>query len=161
MKISLKKNKGADRVGFTFVEIMITFTLFMILASVGVGAYFRYYHFSLVNNDVGKITKILHEARFKAMKNPYNSDYGIHLGAAASDLTIYRDTYSPGNEENVVTQLEQLNIADLDLQPSPGVTHEILFENKTGKTANSGSFTVSKDELSFTYYINQQGAFEQ
>lgn len=146
--------------GFTFIEVMITFSLFMILASVGVGTYFRYYHFSLVNNDAGKITKVLHEARFKAMKNAYNSNYGVHLGTAASELVIFRDTYTPGHTENIVTKLGQLNITDLNLQPSPGVTNNIIFENVTGKTQNSGSFTVSKDDFNLTYYINEQGAFE-
>lgn len=146
--------------GFTFVEIMITFTLFMILASVGLGQYFRYYNFSLVNNDVSKITKVLHEARFKAMKNPYNSNYGVHLSNSPGEMIIFRDSYIPGNGENLVTNLEKLSITDLNLQPAPGNTNEIIFENMTGKTQNDGTFTIGKDEYSFTYTINEQGAFE-
>ena len=132
----------------------------MSLASVGVGAYFRFYRFSLVNNDVSKVIKVLHEARFRAMKNPYNSDYGIHLGSGNSELTVFRETYSPADPENIVTPLEQLDITELDLLPNSGITNNIVFKNMTGKTENSGSFTVSKDEFSFTFSINEQGAFE-
>ena len=160
MKFRLRKTTGFDKIGFTFVEIMITFTLFMILASVGMGTYFRYYNFSLVNNDVSKVTKVLHNARFKAMKNPYNSNYGVYFSTTANDLIIFRDSYVPGNQGNEITELEHLNISDLNLLPSPGTTKNIIFENITGKTANAGTFTVSKDEFSFTFSINEQGAFE-
>lgn len=155
-----KRNTGAKKIGFTFIEVMITFTLFMILASAGVGSYFRYYSFSLINNDVSKVTKVLHEARFKAMKNPYNSDYGVHIGTGTKELTLYRDAYTPGNSENIRTPLEQLDITELDLMPTPGTTNTILFENMTGKTQNTGSFTVSKDDFSYSFNVNQQGAFE-
>lgn len=155
-----KNSIGINKTAFTFIEIMLTLSLFMILASLGVGSYFRYYRLSLINNDIGKVTKVLHEARFKAMKNPYNSDYGVHISSGTSDLTIYRDIYSPGNNENVVTAFEQLDITQLNLLPSLGVTRKILFENMTGKTQNTGSFTLGKDEFSQTFTINQQGAFE-
>ena len=160
MKLKLNKNPGSGKIGFTFVEVMITFSLFMLLASVGIGAYFRYYHFSLINEDVNKVTKILYDARFRAMKNSAHSDYGVHLETASGEITIFRDAYTPGNSENIVTELKQLNFADLNLLPSPGVTNNIVFDNVTGKTQNSGSFTVSKDDFSFTYQINGQGAFE-
>lgn len=155
-----KHSTGNNRKGFTFIEVMLTLTLFMVLAGVGVGSYFRYYSFSLISNDVSKVTKVLHEARFKAMKNPYNSDYGVYIGTGTKELIIYRDTYTPGNSENIPTPLEQLDITELNLMPTPGTTNTILFENMTGKTQNSGSFTVSKDDFSYTFNINLQGAFE-
>ncbi|MBU1015695.1 prepilin-type N-terminal cleavage/methylation domain-containing protein [Patescibacteria group bacterium] len=158
-----KKHKhdiGDNKKAFTFVEIMITLSLFMILASLGTASYFNYYRLSLINNDINNITKVLHETRFKAMKNPYNSDYGVYINSGASELTTFRDTYTPGNNENIVTFLEQTDITQLNLMPNPGVTNVIVFENTTGKTQNSGSFTVGKDDHSRTFYINLQGAFE-
>lgn len=160
MKMNDIQNKGFRKKGFTFVEIMITFTLFMILAGVGVGAYFRYYHFSLVNNDVMQINKTLHEARFRAMKNLHNDAYGVHLSPSNDSLIIFRDTYTPGDPENIMVELYQLEITNINLMPNPGVTSDIRFENKSGKTANSGSFTIMKDDFSYTYQINEQGAFE-
>lgn len=146
--------------GFTFAEVMITLSLFMVLAGVGMGAYFRYYQFSLINNDLGKVTKILHETRFKAMKNPYHSNYGMHIDPGLSELVTFRDTYVQGNPENEVVELEQLDTFQLNLMPTPGVTDNIIFENMTGKTQNSGSFTIGKDDFSQTFNINPQGAFE-
>lgn len=160
MNKTIKHNIVTDRTGFTFIEIMITLTLFMVLSGVGVGSYFRYYSFSLASNDVSKVTKVLYEARFKAMKNPHSSDYGVHIGAGTNELTIYRDTYTPDNPDNISTPLYKMDITELNLMPIPGTTNIILFENMTGKTQNSGSFTISKDDFSYTYNINIQGAFE-
>lgn len=153
-------NSGVRKGGFTFTEVMITLALFMVLASVGMGAYFQYYQFSLINNDLGKVTKILHETRFKAMKNPYHSNYGVYINSGVSELVTFRDSYVPENSENEVVKLEQLDVYQLNLMPSPGVTNNIVFENMTGKTQNSGSFTLGKNEFSETFIINPQGAFE-
>lgn len=159
MKISDKrKTKGLK--GFTFAEVLITLSLFLILSSLGVGAYFRYYSLSLINRDVSLIRTALHETRFKAMKNPHHSNYGLHLDTVNDAVVTYRDTYVPGAAENIVVNLEQLEISDLDLQPDPGVTSSILFENKTGKTSNDGTFTVSSNNQNFDFGINSQGALE-
>ena len=153
-------SSGIKKGGFTFTEVMITLALFMVLASVGMGAYFRYYQFSLINNDLGKVTKILYETRFKAMKNPNNSNYGVHISSNIGELITFRNSYVPGNPENEIVELEQLDISQLNLMPTPGTTNNIIFENMTGKTQNSGSFRVGKNEFSQTIYINSQGAFE-
>jgi prepilin-type N-terminal cleavage/methylation domain-containing protein len=153
-------NSGIKKGGFTFTEVMITLALFMILASVGMGAYFRYYQFSLINNDLGKVTKVLHDARFKAMKNPYHSNYGVHISSNTRELTTFRDSYVPSNPENQAAKLEQLDVLQLNLLPNPGVTADIIFENMTGKTHNSGSFRLGKGEYSQTFNISPQGAFE-
>jgi Tfp pilus assembly protein PilE len=151
---------GAKRAGFTFSEVMITMGLFMVLASVGMGAYFKYYQFSLINNDLGKITKILHETRFKALKNPYGSNYGVHISSGANEFVVFRDTYTPSNPENMTVKLERMDITDLNLMPNPGVTNNIVFQKMTGKTQNSGSFKVRKDDFVSTIHINSQGVFE-
>ena len=160
MIINRSYSNEIKKKGFTFTEVMITMSLFMVLASVGMGAYFRYYNFSLINNDIDKVTKVLHDTRFKAMKNPFNSDYGLHISVGAGELITFRDTYTPGNPENESITLEQLDIIQLNLLPTPGTTNNIVFENMTGKTQNSGSFTVGKDEFSYAFNINPQGAFE-
>lgn len=159
MNIFSNKNRSTKQ-GFSFIEVMLTLSLFLILASVGVGSYYKYYSFSLNNRDYNQVHKILGEARFKAMKNPYNSDYGIHLNTATSEIVSFRDTYAPNNTENITMVLEQLNITDLNLQPNPGTTNNIIFENKTGKTQNTGSFTIESPEFQYTFNVNLQGVFE-
>lgn len=154
-----RKNKGL-RKGFSFIEVMLTLALFMTLSSVGVGAYFKYYSFSLNNIDHNQVTKILRETRFRAMKNPHNSNYGIYLNSADSEIIGFRDTYTPGHAENISLNLEQLEISDLNIQPTPGITNTIIFENRTGKTQNTGSFKISNDNFEYTFTINLQGAFE-
>ena len=146
--------------GFTFAEVLITLSLFLILASLGVGSYFRYYSLSLINNDMNKIQGILHSTRFKAMKNPYKSDYGIHLNETTGELTTFRDTYTANNPENITVTLDQLSITDINLENQGQGSNQILFENISGKTQNNGSFTVSNPDLSYDFTINKLGVFE-
>ena len=155
-----KRKKTREDSGFSFVEVLLTTALFLILASLGMGSYFKYYTFSLSNNDFNQISKTLRETRFRAMKNPYDSAYGVYLNVGSKEVISFRDTYTPGNPENNVVPLHNLEIDSLNLQPSPGVTDTILFEKLTGKTQNTGSFTVTSDEFEYTFNINLQGAFE-
>lgn len=162
MEKTTLKNRGLrmDKRGFTFIEIMITFSLFLILASVGVGSYFQYYTYSLITRDVDKVTTIMQQTRFRALKTPDGSDYGIHLNDGTGEVIGFKSSYTPGASDNITVTLEQLNITDLDIQPDSGTTNEILFEASTGKTANTGSFTIGDSDTSYTFNINVQGGFE-
>jgi len=148
------KNKSR---GFTFIEVIIVMGLFFVLAGVGLGAYFRYYAQSLASMDVNNAITLVKQTRFKALKNPTNSNYGIHLDPTTKTITSFRDIYNVTNNENLVLELEQLNITDLSLNPVIGTTNEILFEKQTGKTQNTGSFTIGNEEISYIFNINQQG----
>ncbi|MBU0727780.1 hypothetical protein KKA95_03785 [Patescibacteria group bacterium] len=152
MKFLNKKIKA-----FSFIEVIITISLFLLLAGVGVGAYFQYYSFSLVKADVNNVLTLIGQTRFKALKNPTSEDYGIHIDVPTRTITGFRKTYSPFDTENTVVQLEQLNITDLSLNPSIGVTDEIIFQTQTGKTDNYGNFTIGDANYSYTININAQG----
>lgn len=143
--------------GFSFIEVLLTMALFLLLAGVGVGAYFNYYLFSLANADVKNTFTLLKQARFRALKNPDSSDYGVHLDPATRTLTIFRNTYSPVDPQNIDLELEQLDITDVSLNPSIGITDDIIFQKLTGKTSNSGTFTISNQTLNYTFSINSQG----
>ena len=155
-----KKTAGAKERGFTLIEIMITMALFILLAGIGVGAYFSYYSFSLIKNDMNQVNTLIRDTRFKALKNPLTDNYGIHIDSATRTITSFRDTYNPVNTENIDVELEQLDITDLSLNPNIGTTDEILFEAQTGKTQNDGSFTLSENNYSHTIIINPQGVVE-
>lgn len=156
MKKLLKNTKGFAS-GFSFMEVLMTMSLFLLLAGVGVGAYFRYYRYSLVSIDHSRVLTHIKQARFRALKNPDNSDYGVHLDLTCNCLTTYKNTYSPAGPENITLGLRQLRITDLNLAPVSGTTSDILFEKQTGKTQNIGSFTIGNDIESFIFTINSQG----
>ncbi len=143
--------------GFSLMEVLITMSLFLLTASMGIGAYFQYYQTALVNADIDSTLTLMKDTRFKALKNPTNSNYGIHIDSATSSLISFRETYTPGLIENIVVELEQLDIKSLDLAPNIGATNEILFEKQTGKTQNSGTFTIGNLNTNHTFNINVQG----
>ena len=146
--------------GFTFTEVMISLGLFVVLAAVGVGAYFRYYGFALVDQDIHNAQSLMNEARFLAQKNPTSSDYGIHLDPATETLTLFKEAYVPSTEGNKIVKLEVLEIAMLNLNPVPGVTKDIVFERQTGRTVNSGSFMVGNSDYQYTFHINAEGVMD-
>ncbi len=149
--------KHPGKKGFTFTEVLLTMGLFLLLAGIGVGAYFKYYQFSLINIDVNKAMTHIKQARFRALKNPDNSDYGVHLDEACRCLTVFKNTYLPGDPENITLELKQLDITDLNLAPNIGITNDIIFQKQTGKTQNIGSFTIGNNIYSYTFTINSQG----
>ncbi len=146
--------------GFSFIEAILTMSLFLILASVGIGAYFKYYNFSLLTMDVNRTMSFVKETRFRAQKNATESDYGVHLDAAARTLTRFKTSYNPSDPANISMPLEKLGILNMALQPAPGTTNEIIFKNQTGKTVNSGTFTIGSTDFQKTFTINPQGVVE-
>lgn len=143
--------------GFSLTEILLTMSLFLLLAGIGIGAYFQYYQAALVNTDIDSTLTIMKDTRFKALKNPTNDDYGVRVDTATNSIISFRDTYTPGSTENVIMELKQLTVQTLNLDPNIGVTNEILFEKKTGKTQNTGTFTIGNLNRSHTFNINAQG----
>ena len=158
-KKSLKKIKNSRR-GFSFMEVMITLSLFLLLAGVGVGAYFKYYKFSLINVDINQALTHIKQARFRALKNPENANYGVHLDVPCRCLVTYKNTYSPVDSQNITLPLRELEITNINLTPTIGVTSDILFKKQTGKTDNVGSFTLSNQVYSYTFTINAQGVVD-
>lgn len=139
---------------------MITMTLFLIMAGIGVGAYYRYYVLSLGNTEINQTLTLMKQARSKALKNPDNSDYGILIDSAMNRITSFNDPYSPTDPDNVVLELRRTSIQNLNLAPSPGSSNQIIFETQTGKTQNTGDFTIGDNAQNYTFTINAQGVIQ-
>ena len=153
---TLKNEKG-----FTFIEIILTMSLFLIVAGVGVGAYFKYYSFSLIKNDVSNVMTLIKQTRFSALKNATGSDYGVHIDVPGKTITGFKGAeYHPLDSENKTVRLEQLDILEFSLNPDIGTTNEIIFQAQTGKTLNYGDFTIGNDTYSYTININPQGVVQ-
>jgi len=153
---TIKENKT----GFSFIEVMTTLGIFFLLASVGMGAYFQYYKFALINNDIHSAQTLIRNTRFKALKNPTGSNYGGHIDEATNEITGFEGSYVHGATTNTVVALEQVTVTNLNLMPSPSNTHEIIFQAGTAKTQNTGSFSVGTINYNYTITINAEGAIE-
>ena len=162
MKFNKTKNIGqsVSKKGFTMIEILMVTAIMMLMVAIGFGAHFRFYAHAYINTDVDNVTTNIKQARFQAIKNADNSDYGVHFDDTAHTLTTFKGSYNPSAPSNVTLGLEQLEITDLSLMPNLGVTNEILFENPNGKTQNTGSFTVGSGSENFTFNINLQGIID-
>ena len=131
--------------------------LFFVLAGIGVGAYFNYYKTSLLNDDINNAINLMKETRFNALKNPGNSKYGVHIDLATKTITGFRgETYDALDGLNRTVLLQNAQLSNINLQPTPGVTSDIIFSARTGKTENTGSFQVGDYVIS----INAQGTID-
>ena len=139
---------------------MITLTLFFLLASIGLGIFFQYFSFSLINNEVTTTQSLMKNTRFKALKNPDGARYGIHLDTANNLIISFKEPFQMGESSNITIELKQLTIKDLSLLPNIGTTNEILFEATSAKTNNTGSFTIGNADFSYPFTINAQGGIE-
>ncbi len=107
--------------------------------------------------DVNKALTFIKQARFRALKNPDSSDYGVHLDVPCKCLITFKNSYNPADPQNIKLELKQLSITDLNLNPNIGVTNDIIFKKQTGKTVNTGSFTIENSVYNYTFTINSQG----
>lgn len=142
------------------IELLLVLSIFLAVVSSGVGAYFRFYNTAFVSADVDHTLAHMKQSRFRSLKNPDQSNYGIRLDDINHSLIAFRGTYSSSDPDNLVLKLEKLEITDLSLLPSIGVTNEILFENPTGKTQNTGSFTIGNGAGSYTFNISAYGIID-
>lgn len=152
--------KNRNHRGLSLMEIMITISIFILVAGAGIGSYYRYYKNALINTEVDNVLTLIKNTRFKALKNATASDYGVYLDQTADSLISFKNSYIPGNTENIILKLDQLHILNLSLNPSIGSTNTILFEKQTGKTANTGSFSVGENSFSYIININSQGVVD-
>ena len=118
------KTKKSRSAGFSFTEVMLTMALFILLAGVGVGAYFRYYTFSMASADINKSLTFIKQARFRALKNPDSSDYGIHLDVPCKCLIAFKDSYNPADPQNIAERSIDLTVLEAT---EDALLAEVLF----------------------------------
>ena len=141
----------------SLLETVVTMGIFFLMAGIGVGAYFNYYKTSLINDDINNAIILMKETRFSALKNRGNFKYGVHIDEVGGTLTGFRgDTFDSEDSLNRELVLKNVEITNIDLQPTPGTTRDIIFSAKTGKTENTGSFMVGD----YTITISAQGTID-
>lgn len=159
LKSSVSEKRRNSK-GFSLTEIIIASSLFMILAGLGIGSFYNYYQSSLIKNDYDNVLTLMKNTRFRALKNATDDNYGVFIDVDGNKMTGFRDTYTPGTPDNKPVDLSLLTVSDLSLAPNSGTTNTIIFEKRTGKTANTGSFTLSFDNQDFVITINAQGVID-
>jgi len=152
--------KTIDPKAFSLIELIVTISLLIFIFSASIGSYFLYYRNSLVNIEVDNVLTLIKNTRFQSLKNATSSDFGIYIDQTTNSVSSFKDSYTPGNPENVIINLEKLNITNLNLNPNVGITNSILFLKHTGKTVNTGNFIIGNNSTHFIININDQGVVD-
>lgn len=143
----------------TLIEVIIVTAIIVAFSGLGIASYITFQNSALRASDILDVRSMLHQARFSAVKPADGSDFGIHLDLATNTVELFRNTYEAGNVLQG-RELATLSIATPNLQPSPGITQQVLFQKITGETVNSGSFTLEAEGVSYTFDINAQGKID-
>ena len=145
--------------GLTFIELILVISLMVIFSGLGLTSYLTFHQSALTSADIRGVKSMLHQARFSAVKPSDGSDFGLYLNTEEQKVELFQGTYEASNVVQE-RQLLKLTIGEINLQPNPGVTNQVLFQKITGKTVNEGSFTLESSDLTYTFSINAQGTID-
>ena len=150
----------ANQRGFTLIEILITFAIFAITASlVGVTLIHPQTSASL-NATVDALLVDIKNQQTKAMSGDSEGTaaaaaYGIYF--QTNNYTLFRgDTYPPGDPDNFLVETDPVTISTT--LPSSQLDFQKLSGEPVGYVAGSNTITVSNAGESKTITINRLGA---
>ncbi len=155
----------SQKSGFTLIELLVGVGIFAIVSAVGLVAYTQTITRTDLRAQANLLTQTLHQAQWQAMagksldgENP--ASFGVHFESDRYVL-FSGETYNPGAEDNLVTQLPAGIGLDFSL-PSA----DLLFEAKTGlprqlEDFGPGEITLTDSQgASLTLTINRLGVID-
>jgi len=143
--------------GFTLVEILIVLSVLGIIAAIVMFSFSSVSSSGALDRSVSDVISALSQARSETLSSKDNSSYGVRF--EQSEVIIFKESYSPGNSENVTISLSGPTlISNVSLG---GGGSEVLFERFTGNAATGGTVTLTNNAGSTKVItIYETGLFE-
>jgi len=138
--------------GFTILEIIISLTIFLILAIIVVSSFSSFRNNQELTNAVQETINLLNLARSKTLSSEGSSQYGVHF--ESSRIVLFKGvSFSESNPDNNVAVFSSLiEISAINLN---GGGNNLVFQRLTGKTDNYGTITLRiKSDVSKTKIID-------
>jgi prepilin-type N-terminal cleavage/methylation domain-containing protein len=138
--------------GFTILEIIISLTIFLILAIIVVSSFSSFRNNQELTNAVQETINLLNLARSKTLSSEGSSQYGVHF--ESSRIVLFKGvSFSESNPDNNVAVFSSLiEISAINLN---GEGNNLVFQRLTGKTDNYGTITLGiKSDVSKTKIID-------
>lgn len=140
------------RAGVTLVEILISVSLGIVIATLVSFATFDYYKSYQYQREEALLIALLQKTRSRAMSNIAELDHGLHLDIINREYIVFRgSTYSSADPTNEVYEYS----SGIAVSTSP-VVSDILFTRLTGATTPV-TVMVGDGLRSTTLTINAEG----
>ena len=125
--------------GFTILEIIISLSIFLILAVIVVSSFSSFRNNQELTNAVQKTINLLNLARSKTLSSEGSSQYGVHF--ESSRIVLFKGASfsesSPDNNAEAFSSLIEISAINLN-----GGDNNLVFQRLTGKTGNYGTVTL-------------------
>ena len=151
-------NKKHKTKGFTIVELIIVIMIFAIIFSATSIVFADMIGKYGINNEAIKLVQILRETRMNSVSQLDGSKWGIELVDYAEPhcYIMFKGESYPSRDpaaDVVFTLPRSININNISL----GGDNEIVFDERSGYTNNSGSFSLSNKDKQIGFTINDLG----
>ena len=153
MRIRLKQKKG-----FTLVELIIVIAIFSIIFTSSTLVFgntiqrnsLRYNSYQLVQN--------MRELRTNSISQKGDSSWGVYFQNSSSPYgyTMFRGSSYASRDASYDLDFEFPEVLSFQ-QLSLGGSNEIVFDQSSGRTSNSGSLSISADSEVYSITVNQLG----
>ncbi len=122
------------------MEIVVVIAIMVLLAVLTIESFSKIGAVRSLDTNTQQIALELEKARSLTLASQNDAQYGVHL--ASTSVTLFEGaTYNAGSASTTVTYLNpSVTISSLSLT---GGNTDIVFSRLTGKTAVSGTITVS------------------
>jgi len=162
-KLKIKRGlpRGASaKWGVTLLEVVVSMTILLILATIGMWYFMRARGDEALNKDRQGVVAILAEARALSLSSKNAIKYGVHV--EGSEIILFEgDIYDAGDPDNKTHTLN--SAVQISAHSLNGGGDEIIFKRLTGETDEFGVIQLSliNDALSSTTItINNLGVVE-
>ncbi len=129
-----------NRDGFTIIEILVSSSIIIALAAIGILAYRSAARQVDLQIETQKVISILHLARSRTLASVDQSRYGVHVDSAG--YTLFKGaSYNAASPANEVYELPAgVEMYDISL----GGGNDVIFDRLTGATAQTGSLKMRR-----------------
>lgn len=132
--------KHSSERGVSLVEILLVIAILSVLSVMTLQTYKKLDSTKALDTDALRVLLELQEARSLTTSSKNAQQYGVHL--ATTSVTIFQGTsFVSGNAGNITTTLN--HAVTISSSTLSGGGADVIFQRLTGKTAQSGTVTVS------------------
>lgn len=135
-------DKKVERCGFSLVELLITIGIIVIIATLTVPSFINYQNRKLLSNSTVELLGYLRDIQQKSISQEGGSQWGIYIETSGS-RDSYKVFYGPSYAGGTVTVAVYLPVKIQFINPTQGLTKEIIFSKLTGLPVSSNTISLS------------------
>ncbi len=131
-----------ERRGTTLVELLITTGIIVIIATLMIPSFINFQNRKVLSNSTVELLGYLRDVQQKSISQEGGNQWGIYIETSGS-RDSYKIFYGPSYAGGTVTTVVYLPVKIQFINPTQGLTREIIFSKLTGLPASSDTISLS------------------